>query len=58
MISKNEIIEILNSMVATHKYKPQTAEDVVKTGAFVSARYSNNDIAKAIVDKIEKGIIK
>ncbi len=53
-ITSKEIIEILNDMVATYKYKPQTADDVVKTGAFISATYSNKDIAKAILDKIKE----
>jgi len=55
MITENEIIEILNKMVATTKYKPQSADDVIRTGAFISARYSMEDITKALMKKIKEG---
>ena len=49
IITEDYIVEVLNRTVATLKYKSLSIEESVRRGAFISARYTNEDIAKEIL---------
>lgn len=49
IITEDSIVEVLNRTVATLKYRSLSIEESVKRGAFISARYTNEEIAQEIL---------
>lgn len=57
IITKDKIVEVLERTVATMKYKSLSIEESIKKGAFISARYTKEQIASEILQGQEWKVV-